>query len=194
MSGLGTLARHLKVSVITPWSELDEQARTIILYGSGDQPVTMRFDDGQRKYHTKKPFEGVIPNMERRYRETDSAWIREELARYHDAAPCDDCQGFRLKPEARAVKIDNRHIGEVSLMSISQAAGWFSTVAESLTAQQREIAQRILKEINERLGFLVNVGLEYLTLSRHSGTLSGGESQRIRLASQIGSGSTSSIK
>jgi len=187
---LDSLARHLKVSVTTPWIELDESARRVILHGSGDEPVIMRFDDGQRQYHTKKPFEGVIPNMERRYRETDSAWIREELSRYHDAAPCDDCSGFRLKLEARAVKIDGRHIGEVSLMSISQAADWFGGVAETLTPKQREIAQRILKEINERLGFLVNVGLEYLTLSRNSGTLSGGESQRIRLASQIGSGLT----
>jgi len=187
---LDSLARHLKVSVTTAWVDLDEAVRATILYGSGDTPITMRFDDGQRKYSTKKPFEGVIPNMERRYRETDSAWIREELARYHDAAPCDDCSGFRLKPEARAVKIDNRHIGEVSRMSIAQAAVWFAAVADTLSPQQREIAQRILKEINERLGFLVNVGLEYLTLSRNSGTLSGGESQRIRLASQIGSGLT----
>ena len=187
---LDSLARHLKVSVTTAWGDLDEAVRATILYGSGDTPITMRFDDGQRKYSTKKPFEGVIPNMERRYRETDSAWIREELARYHDAAPCDDCSGFRLKPEARAVKIDNRHIGEVSRMSIAQAAVWFAAVADTLSAQSREIAQRILKEINERLGFLVNVGLEYLTLSRNSGTLSGGESQRIRLASQIGSGLT----
>ena len=187
---LDSLARHLKVSVTTAWGDLDEAVRATILYGSGDTPITMRFDDGQRKYSTKKPFEGVIPNMERRYRETESAWIREELARYHDAAPCDDCSGFRLKPEARAVKIDNHHIGEVSRMSIAQAAVWFAAVAGTLSAQQREIAQRILKEINERLGFLVNVGLEYLTLSRNSGTLSGGESQRIRLASQIGSGLT----
>ena len=187
---LDSLARHLKVSVTTAWVDLDEAVRATILYGSGDTPITMRFDDGQRKYSTKKPFEGVIPNMERRYRETESAWIREELARYHDAAPCDDCSGFRLKPEARAVKIDNRHIGEVSRMSIAQAAVWFAAVADTLSPQQREIAQRILKEINERLGFLVNVGLEYLTLSRNSGTLSGGESQRIRLASQIGSGLT----
>ncbi|MFP6731018.1 MAG: excinuclease ABC subunit UvrA [Alphaproteobacteria bacterium] len=187
---LDSLARHLKFSVILPWNEIDEAAQQIILYGSGDEPVTMRFDDGQRKYQTKKPFEGVIPNMERRYRETDSSWIREELARYHDAAPCDDCDGFRLKPEARAVKIAGLHISEIAQMSIAQAAVWFSKVDKSLTAQSREIAQRILKEINERLGFLVNVGLEYLTLSRNSGTLSGGESQRIRLASQIGSGLT----
>ena len=187
---LDSLARYLKISVTRPWNELGEAAQNVILHGSGDEPVTMRFDDGQRKYQTKKPFEGVIPNMERRYRETDSAWIREELSRYHDAAPCDECHGFRLKPEARAVKIDGLHIGEVSQMSIAGAADWFGGVANTLTAQRREIAQRILKEINERLGFLVNVGLEYLTLSRNSGTLSGGESQRIRLASQIGSGLT----
>jgi excinuclease ABC subunit A len=185
-----SLARHFKVSVGEQWEDLKENVRQTILYGSGDEPITMSYDDGQRKYQTKRPFEGVIPNMERRYRETDSAWIREELARFQTAAPCDDCAGFRLKPEALAVKIDGLHISEITQMSILRAAEWFGAVNASFTAQQSEIAERILKEINERLGFLVNVGLEYLTLARNSGTLSGGESQRIRLASQIGSGLT----
>ena len=187
---IDSLARHFKVSVNEPWQDLAEGVRQIVLFGSGDEPITMRYDDGLRKYQTKRPFEGVIPNMERRYRETESAWIREELSRYQTAAPCDDCQGFRLKPESLAVKIGGLHIAEVSRLSITQAATWFAGIGAALTAQQREIAQRILKEINERLGFLVNVGLDYLTLSRNSGTLSGGESQRIRLASQIGSGLT----
>ena len=187
---IDSLARHFKVSVNEPWQDLAEGVRQVVLFGSGDEPITMRYDDGLRKYQTKRPFEGVIPNMERRYRETESAWIREELSRYQTAAPCDDCQGFRLKPESLAVKIGGLHIAEVSRLSITQAATWFAGIGAALTAQQREIAQRILKEINERLGFLVNVGLDYLTLSRNSGTLSGGESQRIRLASQIGSGLT----
>ena len=185
-----SLARHFKISVNDPWNELPEAARRTILFGSGDTPITMRYDDGLRKYQTKRPFEGVIPNMERRYRETDSAWIREELSRFQNAAPCDDCKGYRLKPEALAVKIGGLHISEITQLSILRAAEWFSGIEAELTTQQREIAQRILREINERLGFLVNVGLEYLTLARNSGTLSGGESQRIRLASQIGSGLT----
>ncbi|MEE2980890.1 MAG: excinuclease ABC subunit UvrA [Pseudomonadota bacterium] len=184
------LARHFKASVNVPWNELKESMRHTILYGSGDTPITMNYDDGQRKYQTKRPFEGVIPNMERRFRETDSSWIREELGRFQSAAPCDVCTGFRLKPEALAVKIDGKHISEVTQFSILRAAEWFAGIDAGFTPQQSEIAQRILKEINERLGFLVNVGLEYLTLARNSGTLSGGESQRIRLASQIGSGLT----
>ncbi|MCH9020342.1 MAG: excinuclease ABC subunit UvrA [Proteobacteria bacterium] len=187
---LDSLARHYDVSVATPWAELPERVRDAVLHGSGDDPVTMRYDDGLRKYRTTRPFEGVIPNMERRYRETESAWVREELARYQNTAPCDACGGYRLKPEALAVKIGGLHAGEVAAFSIVQAAEWFAAVVETLSPQQREIAARILKEINARLGFLVNVGLEYLTLSRNSATLSGGESQRIRLASQIGSGLT----
>ena len=148
----------------------------------------MRYDDGLRSYETKKPFEGVIPNMQRRWRETDSDWVRDELARYQATQPCEACRGHRLKPEALAVKIDGLHIGEVTEFSVAQAAHWFETLDERLTAKQQEIARRVLKEINDRLRFLVDVGLEYLTLGRASGTLSGGESQRIRLASQIGSG------
>ena len=164
--------------------------RRAILFGSDGEPIKMTYDDGLRKYTTDRPFEGVIPNMERRFRETDSAWVKEELGRYQSAKTCEVCNGDRLKPEALAVKIAGKHISEVAALSIADAGAWFSGIDAELTPSQREIAQRILKEINERLGFLQNVGLEYLTLSRASGTLSGGESQRIRLASQIGSGLT----
>ncbi|MCW5731721.1 MAG: excinuclease ABC subunit UvrA [Alphaproteobacteria bacterium] len=190
MQTLESLARHYRFSTTIPWRELPQKAREVILYGSGEEVVTLTFDDGIRSYSTKKPFEGVIPNMERRWRESDSAWVREEMSRFQNASPCEACGGHRLKPEALAVKIAGLHIGEVNEMSIAEAARWFEGLGPRLTAKQREIATRILKEINERLGFLVNVGLEYLTLSRSSGTLSGGESQRIRLASQIGSGLT----
>jgi excinuclease ABC subunit A len=174
----------------TPWRDLPEAAKRIILDGTGDTPITLRFEDGSRRFETTKPFEGVISNLERRWRETESAWMREELGKYQSAQPCEACGGQRLKPEALAVKIRGLHISQVSEMSIRDAAGWFGTLNDHLRPKEREIAQRILKEINERLGFLNNVGLEYLTLSRASGSLSGGESQRIRLASQIGSGLT----
>jgi excinuclease ABC subunit A len=187
---IDSLARHYKFGVTTPWRELSEKVRKTILHGSGDEAVTIRYDDGVRKYETTKPFEGVIPNLERRWRETESDWVREELAKYQSSTECEACGGHRLKPEALAVKIDKKTISEIALLSISAARDWFAAIPKRLTAKQNEIAARILKEINERLGFLVNVGLEYLTLSRNSGTLSGGESQRIRLASQIGSGLT----
>src|SRR5215467_12575024 len=164
--------------------------RRTILSGSPGEAIKTPYDDGLRKYTTERPFEGVLPNMERRFRETDSAWIKEELGRYQSAKTCEVCNGDRLKPEALAVKIAGKHISKVAALSIAEAGTWFSGISADLTPSQREIAQRILKEINERLGFLKNVGLEYLTLSRASGTLSGGESQRIRLASQIGSGLT----
>ena len=187
---IDSLARHCRVSTATPWEELPEKVRKCILYGSGDEPVKMHYDDGSRAYTTERPFEGVIPNLERRWRETDSEWIREELGRYQGDAPCETCKGQRLKPEALAVKIAGIDITAASQLSISDARAWFAALPGKLTPKSREIAVRILKEINERLGFLVDVGLEYLTLSRASGTLSGGESQRIRLASQIGSGLT----
>ncbi len=187
---LESLARHFKVSVNTPWRGLPEKVRKAILYGSGSEPVVMQYDDGMRNYRTTKPFEGVIPNMQRRFRETDSSWMREELARYQNNSPCDVCHGRRLKPEALAVKIAGLDISQVADFSIAQAGEWFRGLDAKLSEKQRDIAQRILKEIRERLGFLESVGLEYLTLSRNSGTLSGGESQRIRLASQIGSGLT----
>jgi len=187
---LEAVARHLKVSMRTPWRELPERARRAILFGTGDDPVTIRYEDGLRAFETRKPFEGVIANLERRWRETDSAWVREDLSRFQAEAPCEACRGYRLKPEALAVKIDGRHIGEVSALSIREADAWFRGLPEKLPPQKREIARRILREITDRLGFLVDVGLDYLTLARGSATLSGGESQRIRLASQIGSGLT----
>ena len=187
---LESLAAHYGFSLTTPWSKLKKKDRDAILFGSGKQAVAMRYDDGKQSYEIKKPFEGVIPNMERRWRETDSSWIRDELSRYQTVTKCDTCSGYRLKPEALAVKINRRHISEVTQMSIDEAERWFVELPKALNITQNEIARRILREINERLGFLKNVGLEYLTLSRSSRTLSGGESQRIRLASQIGSGLT----
>jgi excinuclease ABC subunit A len=187
---LEAIVRHYGAALKTPWRDLDEKVRDCILYGSGDEAIEFRYDDGLRTYKTQKPFEGVIPNMERRFRETESSWSREELSNYQTVTPCPTCDGHRLKQEALAVKVGGLHIGEVAEMSIADAADWFKSLDGKLTDKQAEIALRILKEINERLGFLNNVGLEYLTLSRNSGTLSGGESQRIRLASQIGSGLT----
>jgi excinuclease ABC subunit A len=187
---LESLAHHLRISLTTPWQDLPEAARNTILYGSGDQPVTMSFEDGLRNYQTHKPFEGIITNLERRWRETESAWMRDEMAKYQSSQPCETCGGARLKPEALAVKVNGQTISQSAAMSIAEAAHWYAALPGQLRPKDREIAQRILKEINERLGFLNAVGLEYLTLSRGSGSLSGGESQRIRLASQIGSGLT----
>jgi excinuclease ABC subunit A len=164
--------------------------KQVFLRGSGEEELEFRYDEGGRVYNVTRVFEGVIPNMERRYRETDSNWIREEFERYQNNRPCGTCDGYRLRAEALAVKIADLHAGQVVQMSISEAYAWCEEVPAKLTKQKNEIAKAILKEIRERLGFLNNVGLEYLTLSRASGTLSGGESQRIRLASQIGSGLT----
>jgi excinuclease ABC subunit A len=188
MQTLDSLARHYKVSTATPWQDLPEHVRHAILYGTGREEITFAYDDGLRSYKTTKPFEGVIPNMERRWRETDSQWVREELAKFQSLSPCEACGGRRLKPEALAVKVQGLDISEVADMSIAAARDWFRGLNDRLSEKDQAIAYRILREINERLGFLVDVGLEYLTLSRTSGTLSGGESQRIRLASQIGSG------
>ncbi|MEN5083226.1 excinuclease ABC subunit UvrA [Bosea sp. TWI1241] len=187
---LEALARHFGFSMTKPWSELPQQARDAILYGTGTEAVRMAYNDGLRAYEVKKPFEGVITNMERRWKETESDWAREEIGRFMSETPCAACNGYRLKPEALAVKIDGRHIGEVSRLSVRDALDWVSALPSRLSAKQNEIAPRILKEIRDRLSFLLDVGLEYLTLARASGTLSGGESQRIRLASQIGSGLT----
>jgi len=187
---LRSLADHYGFDLTTPFRDLPDAIRNSVLYGSDGEAVTMRYHDGVRAYDVHKPFEGVIPNMERRWRETDSSWVRDELARFQTISTCETCGGQRLKPEALSVKIAGFNISEAADMSIDAAAEWFAAMDATLTAQQREIARRILREINERLGFLGNVGLEYLTLSRSSGTLSGGESQRIRLASQIGSGLT----
>ncbi len=187
---LEAICRHFGASMSAPWDELPEAMRETILFGSGSEEIAFVYDDGLRSYKTTKTFEGVVRNIERRWRETDSSWVREELARYQSDHPCEACGGYRLKPQALAVKLAGLHIGEVSQMSIRTANDWFQALDATLTAKQREIATRILKEIRERLRFLVDVGLDYLTLSRTSGTLSGGESQRIRLASQIGSGLT----
>ena len=187
---LECLAQHYSFDLMVKWTKLPEKIQGIVLYGSGRDDVTMRYNDGSKSYEISKPFEGVIPNMERRWRETDSNWVRDELSRYQTVTTCSDCGGNRLKPEALAVKIDGLHIGDVTNFAIDAAHDWFMVLDEKLTEKQSEIARRILREINERLGFLRNVGLDYLSLSRASGTLSGGESQRIRLASQIGSGLT----
>ena len=187
---LEALGRHYKFRLDKPWGDLPEPARHAILYGSGDEEIRFAYDDGLRSYEVRKPFEGVISNLERRYRETESEWSREEIQRYMSATPCEACNGFRLKPEALAVKIDGQHIGEVSLLSVKAAIDWAQDLPEKLDAKRNEIASRVLKEIVDRLVFLRDVGLDYLTLARSSGTLSGGESQRIRLASQIGSGLT----
>jgi len=187
---LEALARAYRQPMTKPWKSLPEDFRNVVLYGSGEDEVTFTYDDGVRHYSTSKPFEGVINNIERRWRETESAWVREELSRFQSDQPCEACGGYRLKPQALAVKIDGLHIGQVTEMSIRDAGAWFAGLPDKLTAKQNEIAGRILKEIRERLTFLNDVGLDYLTLARASGTLSGGESQRIRLASQIGSGLT----
>jgi excinuclease ABC subunit A len=172
------------------WRDLNEQAQNAILYGTGSREVQFSYDDGLRSYRTTKPFEGVIPNLERRWKETDSAWSREEIERFMSGTPCPACNGYRLKPEALAVKIGGLHIGQITEKSIRHADAWFREIDKTFNEKQSEIAARILKEIRERLRFLNDVGLDYLALSRNSGTLSGGESQRIRLASQIGSGLT----
>ncbi|MBL6762222.1 MAG: excinuclease ABC subunit UvrA [PS1 clade bacterium] len=187
---LEAIARHYGFKMSDVWNDLPKDAKQVILYGTGDEVITFEYDDGLRSYKTKKPFEGVIPNLERRYRETDSNWAREEIEKFQSVTDCEACGGFRLKPEALAVKIADLHVGEVVQMSIRAALDWFNKLEKKLNAKQKQIAVRILKEIRERLRFLNDVGLEYLTLSRNSGTLSGGESQRIRLASQIGSGLT----
>ncbi len=187
---LEAIGRSFKFRMDDRWADLPKVAKDIILYGSGEQELVFAYADGMRSYEVKKPFEGVIRNLERRYLETESDWAREEISRFMSASPCDACNGFRLKPEALAVKIDHRHIGEISELSVRDAASWFKDLPQKLDAKRQEIASRILREIDDRLKFLIDVGLDYLTLSRGSGTLSGGESQRIRLASQIGSGLT----
>ena len=187
---LQSIARHYKVTTRTPWRDLPDRVRETILAGSGDAPIEMQYKDGVRAYAVHKPFEGVLKNLARRMRETDSAWVREELSRYQAEKPCAVCHGARLKPEALAVKIAGFNLAEASELSIRRALDWFRAAEATMTPQRAEIARRILREIVERLQFLVDVGLDYLTLARGSTTLSGGESQRIRLASQIGSGLT----
>jgi excinuclease ABC subunit A len=187
---LASLSKHYKFSLDEKWIKLSKEIKDIILFGSNDDEIKFTYDDGYEKYSTKKTFEGVINNLERRYLETESEWKREEISQYQSESDCEKCKGMRLKDEALCVKIDNLNISEVTTKSISEAKKWFSKLNNILKEKEKKIAQHILKEINERLDFLLNVGLDYLTLSRESGTLSGGESQRIRLASQIGSGLT----
>jgi excinuclease ABC subunit A len=187
---LEALARAYRQPMTKPWKSLSKDFRDMVLHGSGEDEITFTYDDGVRHYSTTKPFEGVITNIERRWRETESSWVRDELSRFQSNHPCEACGGYRLKPQALAVKIAGLHIGQVTDMSIREACRWFEELPQKLTPKQNEIAARILKEINERLCFLNDVGLDYLTLARASGSLSGGESQRIRLASQIGSGLT----
>ena len=188
---LASLAKHYKFSLNDPWKKLSKKIQDVILYGSDDDEIKFSYDDGYERYTTaKKTFEGVINNLERRYLETDSDWMREEISQYQTESNCEKCQGQRLKDEALCVKIDNKNISEITKKSIFEVKRWFESLEDKLEKRDQKIAEYILKEINERLSFLLNVGLDYLTLSRESGTLSGGESQRIRLASQIGSGLT----
>ncbi|RIK98210.1 MAG: excinuclease ABC subunit A [Proteobacteria bacterium] len=187
---LQALGKAYKFTLDTKWKDLPKKTKDALLYGSGDTDIKFAYEDGVRSYETKKPFEGIVTSIERRYRETESEWAREELGKYFSDVPCAACAGYRLKPEALCVKIGEKHIGEISELSVRRAMEWFDAIPARLNKQQNEIAARILKEIRERLSFLLDVGLNYLTLSRASGTLSGGESQRIRLASQIGSGLT----
>ncbi|MGB3271277.1 MAG: excinuclease ABC subunit UvrA, partial [Xanthobacteraceae bacterium] len=187
---LQALGKAYKFTLDTKWKDLPKKTQSALLYGSGDTEIKFAYEDGVRSYETKKPFEGIVTSIERRFRETESEWAREELGKYFSDVPCAACAGYRLKPEALCVKIGKKHIGEISELSVRRAMEWFDAIPAKLSKQQNEIAARILKEIRERLSFLLDVGLNYLTLSRASGTLSGGESQRIRLASQIGSGLT----
>jgi excinuclease ABC subunit A len=187
---LDALAKHYRFTLDAKWKDLPKKTQDAILYGSGEDDIKFVYDDGLRGYTTKKPFEGVITNLERRFKETESEWAREDLQKYFNDVPCKDCHGARLKPEALCVKIAGLNIAQVSDMSVRKAGEWITDLPKHLTAKQNEIGVRVLKEIRDRLKFLVDVGLDYLTLARASGTLSGGESQRIRLASQIGSGLT----
>ncbi|MEL6415360.1 MAG: excinuclease ABC subunit UvrA, partial [Pseudomonadota bacterium] len=187
---LQALADHYDFDLKTPWNKLSEKVQDVVLNGTGEEEIEFVYDDGLRRYEVTKTFEGVIPNLDRRFRETESQWARDENAKFQSAAPCPKCNGKRLRPEALAVRIAGLDISDASSFSIREAGDWFAKVNDTLTPQSQEIAGRILKEINDRLIFLNAVGLDYLSMSRGSGTLSGGESQRIRLASQIGSGLT----
>lgn len=187
---LKSVAKHFGFKTNVAWEKLPKKAQDIILHGSGDEDITVTYDDGSRSYKVSRPFEGVIPNMSRRWRETDSQWARDELSKYQMVSACPTCSGKRLKPEALAVKVDGCDISQITDLSIAKAGDWFVALEGKLSEKETEIARRILREINDRLRFLRDVGLDYLSMSRTSGTLSGGESQRIRLASQIGSGLT----
>jgi excinuclease ABC subunit A len=185
---LMSLARHYKFDLNTPFKDLPKKVQDVVLHGSGEEDVVMTYWDGQRSFKVEKPFEGVIPNLVRRYREVESERVREELARFQNDHPCEICSGHRLKPESLCVKVGGKHIGETTQMTIEQAHEWFMQVEKKLSKKHQQIGHKAFKEVCDRLNFLINVGLDYLTLARESGTLSGGEAQRIRLASQIGSG------
>ncbi len=188
LQALEGVSKHYKFSMSTPWRELTKEQQDIVLHGSGETPVKIAYFDGVRTFHSNKPFEGVVGNLKRRWQETESEAVREELGKYQATAPCDACGGARLKPESLSVKVGGLHISQVTAFTIEDAVEWFKTLPKKLSPKHQKISEKVLKEICARLGFLQNVGLDYLTLSRESGTLSGGESQRIRLASQIGSG------
>ncbi|MCB1838779.1 MAG: excinuclease ABC subunit UvrA, partial [Alphaproteobacteria bacterium] len=191
MQALEAVCTYYGINIKSPWAKLSREHKDIILFGSGKDIIPVTYTSkNESTWKSNKPFEGVINNLRRRILETSSNLAREEMTKYQISTPCDSCEGKRLKPEALAVKVNAKNIAEISVLSIEDSLEWFSTLPETLNTQQSQIADKILKEINERLGFLMNVGLDYLTLSRASGTLSGGESQRIRLASQIGSGLT----
>ena len=187
---LNSIVEHYNSSMDKPWKQLEKEVQKIILYGSGETSILIKYNDGSNIYETEKPFEGVIGNLERRLRETDRSWIRDEILKYQTTSNCQICKGSRLKPEALAVKINDLEISKLTEMSISDAVKWFQVLPSKLTRKQNEIGERILREVIDRLNFLNDVGLDYLTLDRAARTLSGGESQRIRLASQIGSGLT----
>ncbi|MBL4858522.1 MAG: excinuclease ABC subunit A, partial [Erythrobacter sp.] len=188
MQVLASLAKEYEFDLTTPWEDFDSEIRDIILYGTKGRAIPLTFKDGRKQYTVKKPFEGVIGNLNRRMLQTESTWMREELAKFQTAQPCETCNGKRLNEKALAVKVAGTDIATPTKMSVADAKDWFLALPDQLGDTQQQIARAILKEINERLGFLDNVGLDYLNLDRTSGTLSGGESQRIRLASQIGSG------
>jgi excinuclease ABC subunit A len=187
---LEAICKHYQVSSSDAWHDIPENVRKVILFGSGEEEIHFVYDDGIRRYNATKTFEGVIPNMERRWRESDSDWVRQELDEYKAEAACDACGGYRLRPETLSIRLGDKNIGQVCALSIKDCSEWFQNVHVQLNITQKAIAEKIIKEITDRLSFLMNVGLEYLSLSRSSGTLSGGESQRIRLASQLGSGLT----
>ncbi|MGA3084257.1 MAG: excinuclease ABC subunit UvrA [Thermodesulfobacteriota bacterium] len=182
---LDALFSHYHFDLYTPFKDLPAKVREVLLHGSGVEPIRFYFEKEGRKHFYERPFEGVIPNLDRRYRETDSSMIREELECFMNVRPCPSCKGTRLKKESLAVKIQGLSIHEVTSFSVKEAGVWFNAL--KLNARQAQIGRRILKEINDRLVFLANVGLDYLTINRTSATLSGGEGQRIRLATQIGS-------
>ncbi len=182
------LSQHFGFNPMIPWKDLPEEIREVLLYGSGEEVVKIKYNDGLRTFASNKPFEGVIPSLTRKAAETESDYVREELGKYQDISPCEACDGYRLNKEALCVKVADRHIGEICRLSIEEAVDWFIKIEKKLSKTHQQIGEKVLKELRARLGFLNNVGLDYLTLSRESGTLSGGESQRIRLASQIGSG------